>query len=71
MATSTDSSDGLSKEQLQRLKEVSGFRLDSGTPCTCDLDELSTTKKRGYSDSMIYYHECNACGNEYVTWIEG
>jgi len=53
------------------LRQVAGFRLDSGEPCLCGVEALTTSKKRGYSDSLIFTHRCGECGNEFTTFIEG
>ena len=58
-------------QQNEILRQVAGFRLDSGEPCLCGVEALTMTKKRGYSDSLIFTHQCGECGNEFTTFIEG
>jgi len=57
--------------QTAILRELPGFHLDTGTPCLCGADKISTRSRRGYSDSMIFSHRCTACGTTFRTFIEG
>jgi nicotinic acid phosphoribosyltransferase len=59
------------EQQKEILRQLPGFRLDSGEPCLCGTDAITTTKEYGYSDSLIFHHRCGECGNEFTTWIEG
>jgi hypothetical protein len=63
----------LSQAQLDTVNGISpkGFHIDSGTPCECGSEDYTTTKERGFSDSMIYKHRCGNCGNFFRTFIEG
>ena len=71
MEFTNDSGQELDEQQIERLRQLPGFRLDSGAPCLCSIEAITTSKKRGYSDSMIYTHRCRECGNEFTTFIEG
>lgn len=56
------------------LREISpkGFYLDpESKPCLCGAKHIRTSKRRGYSDSLIFRHRCRRCSNEFVTYIEG
>lgn len=56
------------------LREISpkGFYLDPDSqPCLCGAEHIRTGRKRGYSDSLIFYHRCRRCSNEFRTYIEG
>ncbi|CDK38905.1 hypothetical protein [Halorubrum sp. AJ67] len=57
--------------EQQILRRLPGFHLDSGSPCTCGVDAIRTSKSVGYSDFVAYTHSCTECGNEFVTYIEG
>ena len=71
MPTTNDSRQELDEERIERLRELPGFSLDAGKPCLCSIEAITTTKKRGYSDSLIFTHRCSECGNEFTTFIEG
>mgnify|MGYP006914326648 FL=1 len=71
MQAKNDSGQELGEQQIERLRQLPGFRLDSGVPCLCSIEAISTSKKRGYSDSLIFTHRCSDCGNEFTTFIEG
>jgi hypothetical protein len=71
MATTNDDGQELDEQQIDRLRQLPGFRLDSGVPCLCAIEAITTSKRRGYSDSLIFTHRCRECGNEFTTWIEG
>jgi nicotinic acid phosphoribosyltransferase len=71
MQAKNDSSQELDEQQIEKLRQLSGFRLDSGVPCLCSIEAITTSKRRGYSDSLIFTHRCRECGNEFTTWIEG
>jgi len=61
-----------SEKQKEQLNGIScGFRMNKGTPCECEPDNISTRKEYAFSDSIVYHHTCTACGNKYSTWIEG
>lgn len=63
----------MNEEQLNTINEISprGFHINDGEPCECGGGQYNTRKERKYSDSMVYYHHCTSCGNEFSTWIEG
>lgn len=68
--------DAANEEEIRReiLRNVRprGFYLEPGhQPCLCGPEFIQTTKRRGYSDSVIYAHRCRECSNEFVTYIEG
>ena len=71
MPTTNDGAQELDEQQVERLRELPGFRLDSGVPCLCSIEAITTSKRRGYSDSLIFTHRCSECGNEFTTFIEG
>lgn len=71
MKTTNEDNQELDEQQIDRLRRLPGFRLDSGVPCLCSIEAISTSKRRGYSDSLIFKHRCCECGNEFTTWIEG
>jgi len=71
MATTNDSGQELDEQQINRLRQLSGLRLDEGVPCLCSIEAITTSKRRGYSDSLIFTHRCGECGNEFTTFIEG
>jgi len=71
MPTTQASGQELTEQHIERLRELPGFRLDAGVPCLCSIEAITTSKKRGYSGSMIYTHRCGECGNEFTTFIEG
>ena len=71
MSTTEDSGQELGEQQIEKLRQVAGFHLDEGVPCLCSIESITTTKKRGYSDSAIFTHRCSECGNRFTTWIEG
>jgi nicotinic acid phosphoribosyltransferase len=71
MQTTNDSGQELDEQQIERLHKLPGFRLDSGVPCLCSIEAITTSKRRGYSDSLIFTHRCSDCGNEFTTFIEG
>ncbi len=71
MPTTQASGQELDEQQVERLRQLSGFRLDSGVPCLCSIEAITTSKRRGYSDSLIFTHRCSECGNEFTTFIEG
>lgn len=61
----------MSDEQLEVLRALPGFEYNTGTPCTCGVSFIRTTKERGFSDSLIFHHRCTECGARFSTWIEG
>lgn len=68
--------DAASEEELRReiIRNVrpKGFFLEPGhQPCLCGAAHILTTKRGGYSDSIIYTHRCRKCSKEFVTYIEG
>lgn len=65
----SQSNDDLTKAEVYR--KVPGFHPDSGEPCTCGVEHLSTSKSLGYSDFVTYTHTCRQCGNTFSTYIEG
>jgi hypothetical protein len=71
MPTTNADRQELTEQHIELLRQLPGFRLDSGTPCLCGIDAISTSKRYGYSDSLIFTHHCRECGNEFTTWIEG
>ena len=71
MSTTNDSGQELDEQQINRLRQLPGLRLDGGVPCLCSIEKISTHKRRGYSDSLIFTHRCRECGNEFTTFIEG
>jgi nicotinic acid phosphoribosyltransferase len=71
MPTTQASGQELDEQQVDRLRQLPGFRLDSGVPCLCSIEAITTSKRRGYSDSLIFTHRCRECGNEFTTFIEG
>ena len=71
MKAKNDSGEKLGEQQIERLRQIPGFRLDAGMPCLCSIEEITTSKRRGYSDSLIFTHRCRECGNEFTTFIEG
>jgi len=71
MPTTQTSGQELGEEHIERLRELPGFRLDAGMPCLCSIENITTSKRRGYSDSLIFTHQCRECGNEFTTFIEG
>jgi len=71
MPTKQADSQELTEQHIERLRQLPGFRLDVGTPCLCSIEAITTTKKRGYSDSLINTHRCDECGNKFTTFIEG
>jgi protein-disulfide isomerase-like protein with CxxC motif len=71
MPTTQASGQELGEEYIERLRQLPGFRLDSGVPCLCSIEAITTSKRRGYSDSLIFTHRCSECGNEFTTFIEG
>jgi hypothetical protein len=71
MQSTNSNGQELGEEHIEQLRELPGFRLDAGVPCLCSIEKITTSKKRGYSDSVIYSHRCDECGNEFTTFIEG
>jgi hypothetical protein len=71
MPTTNASGQELGEQHKEILRQLPGFRLDSGVPCLCGIDAITTSKRRGYSDSLIFTHRCDECGNEFTTFIEG
>jgi len=71
MPTTQADDQELTEQHIERLRKLPGFRLDAGMPCLCSIEAITTTKKRGYSDSLIFTHRCSECGNEFTTFIEG
>lgn len=74
MSTNNAQSKERTDRQQQVLNEIrpKGFFLDpSGEPCVCGAAHIQTTKRRGFSDSLIFKHRCTACGNRFSTYIEG
>jgi hypothetical protein len=63
----------MNQAQLDTVNGITpkGFHINDGEPCECGGDKYVTTKERKYSDSMVYYHHCKECGNDFSTWIEG
>jgi hypothetical protein len=59
------------RTEQQILRQLPGFHLDSGSPCTCGVEAIRTSKSVGYSDFATYSHRCTECGNEFSTYIEG
>jgi hypothetical protein len=62
------------ERRAEILREIrpKGFYLEPGhQPCLCGAEHIKTRRKRGYSDSLIFYHRCEACGNSFSTYIEG
>jgi hypothetical protein len=75
-ASSQEANDAASEEELRReiIRNVrpKGYFLEPGhAPCLCGPEFIKTTKRGGYSDSVIYKHRCRECSNEFVTYIEG
>lgn len=75
-ANRQERNDAASEEELRReiLREIrpKGFFLEPGhRPCSCGAEQIQTTKRGGYSDSVIYKHRCRKCSNKFVTYIEG
>jgi len=48
-----------------------GIHWNTGDPCECGPDPISTRTERAYSDSLIFHHRCTDCGATFSTWIEG
>ena len=71
MSSKKTSGQELGEEHTERLRQLAGFHLDEGMPCLCSIESITTSKRRGYSDSLIFTHRCRECGNEFTTWIEG
>ena len=71
MSTTHTSGQERTEQQKQLLRELPGFHLDKGEPCTCGKEAIQTRSRRGFSDSLIFSHRCTECGNEFTTWIEG
>lgn len=63
----------LTEAECETVNGISptGLHIDSGRPCDCGPEPYSTTKKRAFSDSMVYKHHCTECGNRFTTWTEG
>jgi hypothetical protein len=63
----------LTDDQKRTLSEIPsvGFHINTGGPCECGGENYRTTKTHGFSDSIVYRHKCQTCGNEFSTWIEG
>jgi hypothetical protein len=64
----------MNEKQNQTLENISprGFHINTGEPCECGENaDYSTYSERKYSDSIVYYHNCQDCGNSFSTWIEG
>jgi len=60
--------------QLETMNGTSsgGVSFNKGNPCECGTEaDTTTTRSRGYSDSMVYKHKCNECGARWETWTEG
>ena len=71
MPTTNDERQELTEQHIELLRQLPGFRLDSGTPCLCGVESITTRKRRAFSDSLIFNHRCRECGNRFTTWIEG
>jgi hypothetical protein len=71
MKSTNDGGQELDEQQLDRLRQLPGFRLDEGVPCLCSMEAIRTSKRRGYSDSLVFNHHCRECGNRFRTFIEG
>jgi len=71
MTTKPTNSQERTARQTAILRELPGFHLDTGTPCLCGADNISTRSRRGYSDSLIFSHRCTDCGTTFRTYIEG
>lgn len=48
-----------------------GLMINEGRPCDCGAEAYKTRTEHKYSDTMVYYHTCTECGNEFSTWTEG
>lgn len=49
-----------------------GLHLEPGDePCECGPEQVVTYSERGYSDSMVYTHNCGECGRRFQTYTEG
>lgn len=71
METKTTTDQERIDRQNEILRQVPGFRLDTGEPCLCGVDKLRTSSRMGYSDSVVFTHRCTDCKNTFRTWIEG
>lgn len=71
MATTSPNDQERTDEHRQILRDLPGFHLNEGDPCLCGTDYINTRTKRAFSDSLVFYHRCTDCGNEFSTWIEG
>jgi len=63
----------MNEKQIETVNGISpkGFHINEGEPCECGSEYYLTTPERKYSDSMVYHHKCEKCGNKFSTWIEG
>ncbi len=71
MSEQTLSSQERTDRRTAILRELPGFHLNTGEPCLCGAENISTRSRRGFSDSLVFYHRCRACETEFSTWIEG
>lgn len=67
----TTNAESQERTDQQILRQLPGFHLNSGSPCSCGVEAIRTSKSVGYSDFVTYTHRCTECGNEFSTYIEG
>lgn len=71
MSKNTISGKERTDRRTQLLRELPGFHLNTGEPCLCGIEHITTRTKRAFSDSLVFDHRCGACETRFSTWIEG
>lgn len=63
----------MNQKQLDTINNINpkGLMINDGKPCECGSKDYATSKEQKFSDTMVYHHKCEDCGNQFSTWTEG